>query len=181
MPTIEVPVSRVTLSDLQEVKRFLGARGIGCDHWHTPIPLAPEATEAEILAAYADWLGPLMSEGGYAKADVLRVTPRLENIDGVRHKFLREHTHAEDEVRFFVEGKGLFWFNPTGDGSDVFVVHCGAGDIVSVPAGMRHWFDMGASPRYTAIRVFTSPAGWTPVYTDSGLEAHFNRPYHQVL
>ena len=85
-------------------------------------------------------------------------------------------------MRFFVEGKGAFWFNLEKTPEEpVFCVVCEAGDFISVPAGTKHWFDMGASPRVTAIRVFMNKEGWVPHYTESGISAQYNKPYDARL
>src|SRR5215469_16359174 len=80
----------------------------------------------------------------------------------LRKKFLDEHTHDEDEVRFFVEGAGVFYLRAAGK---VHMTLCERGDLISVPAGTRHWFDMGPAPHFTAIRLFTNPEGWVAQFT----------------
>jgi 1,2-dihydroxy-3-keto-5-methylthiopentene dioxygenase len=52
-----------------------------------------------------------MQKHGFLSCDVINVYPEMENITALREKFLSEHTHSEDEVRFFVEGEGKFWFH----------------------------------------------------------------------
>jgi 1,2-dihydroxy-3-keto-5-methylthiopentene dioxygenase len=114
-----------------------------------------------------------MEKNGYRTADVIRVTPTTPNLPAIREKFLREHTHSEDEVRFFVQGKGLFWFHRESPSDEVFAVHCTAGDLLAVPANTKHWFDLGPDPLVCAIRVFTDQAGWVPHYTGSGIEQRY--------
>lgn len=77
-------------------------------------------------------------------------------------KILSEHTHGEDEVRFFVEGAGLFCLHLNGK---IFQILCEKNDLISVPANTRHWFDMGGSPSlprsvYSIIR-----KGWVAHFT----------------
>lgn len=180
MTVLEIPDRGVTTTDEAEIRAFLNERGIIFERWSASVPLGTDATEATVLAAYDHALRPYMAAHGYRTADVIRVHPGLDNIDAIRGKFLDEHTHSEDEVRFFVEGKGAFWFNLEG-GDPPFCVVCEAGDFISVPAGTKHWFDMGAEPRVTAIRVFTNQEGWVPSYTDSGISQRYNKPYGAVL
>ena len=80
----------------------------------------------------------------------------------IRRKFLAEHTHSEDEVRFFVEGQGLFCLHI---GEEVLQVLCEADDWISVPAGTKHWFDMGPKPAFCALRFFDNPDGWVAAFT----------------
>ena len=79
---------------------------------------------------------------------------------------------AEDEVRFFVEGCGLFVLHI---GSEVLSVLCERGDLMWVPAGTRHWFDMGSQPRFCAVRWFNNPEGWVAQYTGSSIAQRFPR------
>lgn len=180
MTTLEIPDQGYVTTEREAIARHLTARGIIFDRWDASRPLPEDATQDDVLGAYAHALDPYMKENGYHTADVIRVQPNMDDIDAMRAKFLDEHTHSEDEVRFFVEGKGAFWFHLDGD-DPVFCVVCEAGDFISVPAGVKHWFDMGASPRVTAIRVFTNKEGWVPAYTESGISKGYNKPYEAAL
>ena len=90
----------------------------------------------------------------------------------LRQKFLAEHTHSEDEVRFFVDGQGLFSLHLE---DTVYEILCTNGDLISVPANTRHWFDMGPNPHFVAIRLFNNPDGWVANYSGSEIAAQFNR------
>lgn len=180
MTILEVPERNHTTADGDEIRAYLNDRGIVFERWSASVPLSLEANQETVLAAYEHALRPYMERHGYQTADVIRVHPELEGIEAIRAKFLDEHTHSEDEVRFFVEGKGAFWFNLGGD-EPVFCVVCEAGDLIGVPAGVRHWFDMGGKPFVTAIRVFSNKEGWVPAYTNSGISARYNKPYEAVL
>ena len=172
MATLLVPDRHVHLTDTDEIRRFLHQRGIRYEH--RPIePLPAEASDTTVLTMHDDWLQPFMRQHGYRTADVIRVSPATPNLAAIRDKFLREHTHSEDEVRFFAEGEGLFWFHLEGVHDDVLSVRCQAGDLLSVPANTKHWFDLGPTPQVCAIRIFTDQAGWVPHYTDSGIEQRY--------
>ena len=114
----------------------------------------------------------MTDEGGYRSIDVAAIAPDHPERDALRGKFLSEHTHGEDEVRFFVDGEGLFTLHHD---ARVFNMLCTAGDLISVPAGMPHWFDMGAAPRFTAIRLFVNSDGWIAKFTGSDIAARFPR------
>jgi 1,2-dihydroxy-3-keto-5-methylthiopentene dioxygenase len=181
----------LTLTDAGRIRDFLAVRGIFFEQWEAPCVFAPDASPEDVLAAYEPVLTPYMARNGYRTADVIIIHPAMAHLDELRAKFRREHTHTEDEVRFFVEGWGDFWFNlpdraegEDADGrdnrdngnNDIFCVRCEAGDLLAVPAGFRHWFDMGPEPRVKTIRIFTDASGWTPHYTDSGVEAAYALP-----
>jgi 1,2-dihydroxy-3-keto-5-methylthiopentene dioxygenase len=109
---------------------------------------------------------------GYTTIDTVSVMPDHSDRDAMRAKFLSEHRHAEDEVRYFVEGSGLFTLR---EGGRVYAVRCDGGDLISVPAGIRHWFDMGSRPHFTAIRFFRTPDGWVGDFTGDPIADRFPR------
>ena len=113
-----------------------------------------------------------MAENGYQSWDVISLRADNPQKDALREKFLNEHTHGEDEVRFFVEGAGLFCLHI---GDEVYQVLCEKNDLISVPAGTPHWFDMGSEPNFTAIRIFDNPEGWVAKFTGSEIAAGFPR------
>jgi 1,2-dihydroxy-3-keto-5-methylthiopentene dioxygenase len=55
----------------------------------------------------------------------------------------------------------------------VHMVLCERNDLISVPAGMRHWFDMGPQPHFTVLRLFTRPEGWVARFTGDTIAARF--------
>ena len=136
-----------------------------------PATLAADRRAGDVLAAYADKVDALKASGGYTAADVIDVRPDTPGLDGMLAKFRSEHWHDEDEVRFIVEGRGLFHISPPG--GPVFAIEVEGGDLIRVPRGTMHWFDLCADRRIRAIRLFQDPAGWTPHYTGSGLDARF--------
>lgn len=146
--------------------------GIRFERWRAGIELPPGAAPEAVLAAYRESVDALSRERGFVSADVVAVRPETPNHGEMRKKFLAEHTHAEDEARFFVEGSGLFTIH---HGGAVYCLLCEAGDLVNVPAGTAHWFDMGPSPRFTAIRLFSTPEGWVARFTGSDVADRFPR------
>ncbi|HMO39559.1 MAG TPA: cupin domain-containing protein [Saprospiraceae bacterium] len=173
MAFLTIPDQNTVLHDAAEIRQFLNARGVIYEQWEAAVPLADDADQDTILNAYAYKLKPYMEANGYQTADVINVHPETPNLEALRNKFLTEHTHTEDEVRFFVDGEGMFWFNLGGEEA-VFCVTCQAGDLLSVPANTRHWFDLGPKNRVKAIRVFIDQSGWVPHYTESGVDAEYN-------
>lgn len=113
-----------------------------------------------------------MKKHGYVNADVINVHKDTPNIEAIRAKFLNEHTHAEDEVRFFVDGEGQFFFHLS-QSQEVFKLLCEKGDFISVPKGCTHWFDLAPKYHVKAIRVFQTPEGWVANYTQSGKEKKY--------
>jgi len=174
MAVLNIPDQQVQISNPIEIRTFLEKRGVWFDQWQASVPFDETADQATVLDAYAHVLKPFMETNGYQTADVLNINSQTPNYEAVRNKFLSEHQHTEDEVRFFVDGEGFFWFNLE-NGEPVFNVLCQAGDLISVPAMTKHWFDAGKeNPFVKAIRVFIDQSGWVPHYTVSGIDTQYN-------
>lgn len=145
--------------------------GVRFERW--PLrELAYGAAADSTLAAYRNEIDRLMAEKGYQAVDVVSLVPDHPDRAALRQKFLEEHRHSEDEVRFFVAGSGLFSLHV---GERVYEVLCEAGDLIGVPDGTRHWFDMGPAPHFIAIRIFSNPAGWVAEFTGSDIAGRFPR------
>jgi 2,3-diketo-5-methylthio-1-phosphopentane phosphatase len=163
-------------ADAAEIAELLAPIGVRFERWAAGQSLAAGAGQAEVIEAYRADVDRLAREGGYQSVDVARVTPAPGDpawpakAKAAREKFLSEHTHAEDEVRFFVEGAGLFYLRA---GGRVFMMLCERGDLISVPAGTTHWFDMGGEPNFCAIRLFGTPDGWVASFTGDAIAAGF--------
>jgi 1,2-dihydroxy-3-keto-5-methylthiopentene dioxygenase len=156
--------------DAAVIAQALGERGLGFERWPVRPELPPDADSAAVLGAYAEEIARVQARGTYPTVDAIRLGPDHPDRVALRQKFLAEHTHAEDEVRFFVEGRGLFVIHLDGE---VLQVLCEQGDFLQVPAGTRHWFDMGSAPRFTAIRFFDNPEGWVAAFTGDPIADHY--------
>ncbi|ABS63470.1 Acireductone dioxygenase ARD [Parvibaculum lavamentivorans DS-1] len=156
--------------DGAEIAASLSGIGVVFERWDAPHALGEDADQTAVLAAYEADVKRLMDEGGYKSVDVVRVKPDNPNRAEMRQKFLAEHTHDDDEVRFFVEGAGAFYLRKDGR---VYRVVCERNDLISVPAGTTHWFDTGAAPHFCAIRIFTSPEGWVGHFTGDDIATRF--------
>lgn len=146
--------------------------GVRFERWPLRTELPTGATPEETLRAYHDDIERLKQEQGYRSVDVVSLHPEHPQREELRKKFLNEHTHSEDEVRFFVAGSGLFTLHI---GERVLEVLCEAGDLISVPDGTRHWFDMGPTPHFVAIRLFGNPDGWVANFTGDDIAQRFPR------
>lgn len=166
------PTPLAIFTDASDIRRELGDIGVNFERWQADQALSAEATQDEVIAAYRRDIERLMNDYGFRAVDVLRMHPEHPDRGALREKFLNEHTHSEFEVRFFVEGKGLFYLHVK---NRVYSVLCEQGDLISVPDGTTHWFDMGPRPHFTAIRLFTNPEGWVANFTGSDIASRFPR------
>ncbi|WP_413626634.1 1,2-dihydroxy-3-keto-5-methylthiopentene dioxygenase [Luteibacter sp. Lutesp34] len=150
----------------------LKAVGVRFEQWQANQSIAPGASQDEVIAAYRSDIDRLMQENGYQAVDVISLKPDHPDRAAFRQKFLNEHTHSEDEVRFFVAGAGQFTLHI---GGKVYEVLCERGDLIGVPDGTPHWFDMSESPYFVAIRLFTNVEGWVANFTGEDIAERFPR------
>lgn len=170
---------RVYSEDAVELRRETGqaaiagslaAVGVRFERWQAAAGLDHDAPDDEIIEAYREAVDNLMQEYDFRSVDVISLRPDHPDREALRGKFLDEHTHSDFEVRFFVDGRGLFYIH---DDNHVYAVLCQQGDLISVPAGTRHWFDMGRRPSFKCIRLFTTPEGWVADYTGDPVARNF--------
>ena len=159
-------------SDVEAVASRLKDVGIRFEQWQPRQAIQPGISPDEIIAAYQDDIDRLVAEEGYATVDVVSLDAGHPDKDVLRAKFWQEHTHSEDEVRFFVAGSGLFTLH-LDDG--IYEALCTAGDFISVPAGTKHWFDMGPEPSFACLRLFNDPSGWVADYTGAEIADAYSR------
>ncbi|WP_058188353.1 1,2-dihydroxy-3-keto-5-methylthiopentene dioxygenase [Terracidiphilus gabretensis] len=169
MAVLRFPDTNVMFEGEAAIRAELGGLGIDYERWN--LDRVPADSSAElVLDAYRDEIDEMKRRGGYVTADVIDVTPETRNLDAMLARFDKEHTHAEDEVRFILAGRGIFFLNIAGRVASV-EVH--PGDLLRVPKGTTHWFTLCEDKRIRAIRWFQETAGWTPSYTDSGVDGGY--------
>jgi 1,2-dihydroxy-3-keto-5-methylthiopentene dioxygenase len=161
------------VSDPAAMAAQLATLGIRYERWVANQVLSATAAADEVLAAYAEDVARLVAEFGFQSVDVVSLTPDHPQAAVLRQKFLSEHVHDDFEVRFFVDGSGLFYIHAQGQ---VFGMLCEAGDLLCIPANVTHWFDMGAAPHFKCIRLFTTPEGWVARFTGSEIGKAY--PFH---
>ena len=159
-------------SDSKEIQRQLANVGVRFEQWTTQSHVRAGDNADSVLAAYQQEIQALVSEDGYQSVDVISLNSSHPEKTALREKFLSEHRHNEDEVRFFADGCGLFALHI---GDSVYEVLCERGDLLSVPAETPHWFDLGPAPSLLAIRFFNNPDGWIAHYTGSDIAQRYSR------
>jgi len=160
-----------TLTDVTEIRQFLEPHGIWYEHWPVENRLAANASNEEILNEFSAEIDSLKQRGGFVTADVINVNQDTPNLDAMLAKFDKEHTHSEDEVRFTVAGRGLFHIHPSS--GPVFAVEVESGDLINVPHGTKHWFNLCDDRAIRCIRLFQDASGWTPEYVSDGVHASY--------
>ncbi|RUM32980.1 MAG: cupin [Aquifex sp.] len=165
------------ISSPEEIAKKLEEIGVLFERWVANKPLGDNPSDEEIIEAYKHEIDKLIDKYGFQSYDVIAMTPDHPKKEELRQKFLKEHTHSDFEVRYFVYGDGVFYLHPN---DKVYILHCTAGDLISVPPNTKHWFDMGENPNFKCIRLFTTPEGWVAEYTGSDIAAKFPK-YEEVV
>ena len=169
MAVLRFPDTDARFESETEIRAELAALGIDYERWS--LDRVPSDSSADlVLDAYGDEIEQMKQRGGYVTADVIDVNPETPNLDAMLAKFDKEHTHDEDEVRFILAGRGIFFLHIDGR---VASVEVGPGDMLRVPRGTTHWFTLCEDRRIRAIRWFQDTAGWTPHYTSSGVDSGY--------
>jgi 1,2-dihydroxy-3-keto-5-methylthiopentene dioxygenase len=140
------------------------------ERWNAEHEFSPDADPDTVIAAYRTSIDRLIDRYEFRSVDVIALHPDHSQKAELRAKFLSEHVHDDFEVRFFVEGRGIFYLHAD---DRVFVVRCEKGDLISVPAHVKHWFDMGENPAFKCIRLFAKPDGWIAEFTGDAIADRF--------
>jgi len=162
-------------SDRDAIAEALAPLGVVYEHVPAAPPQVPVPAQDEVLEAHRPLVDRLVAEHGYRLVDVVQLHPVdsdewRSNAAAARAKFLNEHTHDEEEIRYFVAGSGVFYLHMR---DRVHAMLCTAGDLLSVPALTTHWFDMGDSPDFIAVRFFHDEDGWVGTFTGSDISTRF--------
>jgi 1,2-dihydroxy-3-keto-5-methylthiopentene dioxygenase len=168
---VRIPEENRSFHEPEQILDFLAGIGIDYERWEPAAEAARDASAEEILRAYAGQIDQLKARGGYVTADVIDVGPETPGLDAMLARFNTEHWHDEDEVRYIVAGRGLFHVHP--QKGPVVAIEVEAGDLIRVPRGTHHWFDLCGEKRIRAIRLFQDTAGWTPHYTNSAVDRNY--------
>ena len=170
MAIVSIPDQNVSLHDAAEIKAFLAGISIDYDRWDL-VELEDQADDSAILAAYAHQIEREKQEGGYTSVDIINVSSHTPGLDEMLAKFNREHWHDEDEVRFTVRGRGLFHISPPNH--PPVSIEVGPGDMIRVPHGTHHWFNLCGTREISAVRFFQNKEGWIPYYAHTHLEEKY--------
>ncbi len=158
------------ISNFADIATRLNSVGVLIERWEAGQKLSENAQSDEVITAYQTSIDRLNAKYGFKSIDVVSLRPDNPKKDDMRKMFLTEHFHRDFEVRFFVDGRGLFYLHINGK---VYCVLCEKEDLISVPANTTHWFDMGTAPDFKAIRLFTTDNGWVAEFTGSDISTRF--------
>ena len=163
-----------TVADLETIQKELAPLNVKLDRWAVDEGRVLEllgkerltdGEKEEVLKGLDKRFETLKSELGYKSRDLIVLFPEVPNLEELLKKFDSAHTHADDEVRYVVDGEGVFGFTRP-DGSQV-ELKVEALDFINVPKDTEHWFYLTEKKRIKAVRYFSGMEGWVPEYTGS--------------
>jgi len=158
------------LTHLEDIASTLADHGIVFERWQATTKVAAGASREEVIDAYRQPIDQLMTERGLEAIDVISVNAGLGQQAQLRASLLDEQLHEADEVRLFVAGRGLLSLHI---GDFIYAVQCERNDRISIPAGTRHWFDLGEQPHLVAIRLFSTSQGVSASLTGDDIASQF--------
>ena len=126
-----------------------------------------ETEKEAITSAHDVYFEKLKEESGYQSRDLIVLHPDIPNLDTLLEKFSRIHTHDDDEVRYIVDGSGIFGFVLPNEEQVLLTVE--AGEFINVPKDTEHWFVLTEQKSIKALRYFTTTDGWSPNYTQRSI------------
>ncbi|NOT11470.1 MAG: cupin [Methylococcaceae bacterium] len=164
------PGSGELFTDFDTIQQHLSAIGVQFERWAANCELPANADQQAVIEAYRASIDNLNRQHDFKSVDVVSLQPDHTDKRAFREKFLAEHIHTDFEVRFFIDGRGLFYLHTDGK---VYAILCEKGDLISVPANTSHWFDMGENPSFKCIRLFTIEEGWVAEFTGNDIAKSF--------
>jgi 1,2-dihydroxy-3-keto-5-methylthiopentene dioxygenase len=156
--------------DQSLIQSLLKEINIHFENWEISENLDKDSSTDEIASNFKDKIEKVLKENNFSSFDIVNIKPELEGLDELKKKFIPEHTHDDNEVRFFIDGEGLFCINQD---EAIYQLLCTKGDYISVPAHTKHWFDMGSKASFKCIRFFENKEGWIAKYTDSKISQQY--------
>lgn len=135
-----------------------------------PATLRPGCAAQEFDAACADWLGTLMSEYGYRQHELFSLERNHPQKLELRARYLDEQAQASASAWLFVAGFAQLSLHLNGH---VYVLRGEKGDLLELPVGTLHWFDLGEEPHLLAVRL--SAAAEAPVLSGDNIASRFPR------
>jgi len=153
------------LTHFDDIAATLAEQGVRFERWQ-PGPVEKGASDSELIAACQAQIDQL----GYRAAEVMRDAGDPAQNAELRGQFIDERRYSEDDARFFLAGQGLFALHI---GDYVYAIRCEKNDLLVIPAGVMHWFDMGENPHFVALRLYNTEKGWVPEFTGDDIARRF--------
>lgn len=167
MAVIKVRNSGEIIEGQEKVQAFLEKQEVLYEHWDmNKLPeqlrekfnLTEEDKEG-ILQAFDEDIRSLAERRGYHNWDIVALSDQTPNLEELLKKFEQVHTHTDDEVRAITAGHGIFIVKGDKD-TGYFDIELEAGDVISVPENVPHFFTLMEDRQVVAVRLFIDAEGW---------------------
>ncbi|MEO4046543.1 acireductone dioxygenase [Pseudomonas sp. CAU 1711] len=142
------------LTHAQDIAATLAEVGAGFERWPVDASIQPGQDRSEVLDALRPQLDELMSGRGYSSVELLSQS-RARYRDEPSTEGPEEMRSTAAQGYLLLAGRGLLNLHI---GERVFAVLCEKGDLLSIPAGTRYWFDSGEFPHLLALQMATRAA-----------------------
>lgn len=172
MATLKLEDGKI-FTDINDIAQELASLNIQLNRWPVgedtelrSLLMQDSLTEdqkAQVLQSLDHYFEQLQQTAGYQSRDLIVLHPEVPNLNGLLAKFDQIHTHADDEVRYIIDGEAIFGFVRPDDSQVELTVQ--PEEYINVPAGTEHWFYLTPARRVKAVRYFIDTAGWVPEYT----------------
>ncbi|MCO5614985.1 hypothetical protein L7F22_069272 [Adiantum nelumboides] len=104
-------------------------------------------------------LETIKKERGYNYWDIVTMTPSMADYEEKVKHFYTEHLHADEEIRFLLDGGGYWDIRDYDENWIRFRIE--KGDLVVLPPGMYHRFTLDVNNHAKAMRMFKGLPCWT--------------------
>lgn len=170
MTTIRIQGKNEVIENQVDVVKYLSEQGVIYEHWNIgklderfrDRYVLSEEDKKQILTVFKEEIEDISARRGYQACDIISLSEQTPNLEELLRNFQQEHHHTDDEVRFIVNGHGVFVIQ--GSDGDFFEVHLNPGDLISVPENIRHYFTLSEDKKVVAVRIFVTREGWVPIY-----------------
>jgi 1,2-dihydroxy-3-keto-5-methylthiopentene dioxygenase len=149
-----------TYTDADKIRMVMSEYGVPYERWG--VRGATGAQDDQVITIYQKEVDKLKKERSYLTVDLVALKPSTPNLPAILAKFDKEHHHVDDEVRFTVEGEGVFEIEA--DQGKFLKFTAEPGDLIVIPALRRHAFYLTDKQNIRCIRLFKTKEGWEAIY-----------------
>ncbi|MFT0624889.1 acireductone dioxygenase [Ectopseudomonas guguanensis] len=158
------------LNHAADIASTLAAVGLDYRQVELPAALRPGCEQAEFDQAYGLWLQAFMGNEGHVQQELFNLQRNHPQKLELRARYLDEQVQASTCAWLFIGGFAQLSVHLDGY---VYRLQGERGDLLTLAAGTRHWFDLGEEPHALVLRLSQSEE--TPERTGDDIASRFPR------